>query len=353
MAWRDAVAACLRATPDVRRLSFAHHRVRVHALRPALLRRFPIRNPRTAHSVSSACPVHLVRSAWVASTSGPRACALLGEEHRCGAAVATHWRLPRATQACAVPSRCLHSDVGGAGDSAHGGGAATGSVPPRRGSDTTPANNFSWLTTKAAKRDFLLRERDLEGLPFRTRVNPYFPEAPRMRLFRHADVVARSVARWGSLQGLHDELMRRAAVQERRRVARLNDAAKALPVSAGAARAAGAWQAVKDGAGAAGSVVRQFICGVKGLSGLRSVRVAAATNAVVCGFKFAGAAYSGSASMLSEALHSAADVVNQVLLGVGIISAEQRADGLHPCVGCRCGCCPCGCCRCGCCVVTA
>lgn len=47
-------------------------------------------------------------------------------------------------------------------------------------------------------------------------------------------------------------------------------------------------------------------------------------------FKFFAWLYTGSHSMFSEAVHSLADTVNQVILAVGIYKSTQMADSNHP-----------------------
>ncbi len=61
-----------------------------------------------------------------------------------------------------------------------------------------------------------------------------------------------------------------------------------------------------------------------------AVYAAITANAVVMVAKFAGFAVTGSGSMLSEGIHSAADVGNQALLAIGMKSAARPADETHP-----------------------
>ena len=61
-----------------------------------------------------------------------------------------------------------------------------------------------------------------------------------------------------------------------------------------------------------------------------AVYAAITANSIVMVGKLAGFALTGSGSMLSEGIHSAADVGNQALLAVGMKSAERPADETHP-----------------------
>ncbi|MEZ4316097.1 MAG: cation diffusion facilitator family transporter [Myxococcota bacterium] len=61
-----------------------------------------------------------------------------------------------------------------------------------------------------------------------------------------------------------------------------------------------------------------------------AVYAAIGANSVVTVAKFAGFALTGSGAMLSEGIHSTADVGNQVLLAVGMRRAAKPADDEHP-----------------------
>jgi len=67
-----------------------------------------------------------------------------------------------------------------------------------------------------------------------------------------------------------------------------------------------------------------------GGSWVRVVVAAFACNGVIAVSKFVAAGITGSAAMLSEALHSVADAGNQALLLLGLKRADRPADVLHP-----------------------
>jgi Cation efflux family len=62
----------------------------------------------------------------------------------------------------------------------------------------------------------------------------------------------------------------------------------------------------------------------------RVVVAALGANALIAVSKFVAASITGSAAMLSEALHSVADTANQGLLLFGMRRARQPADARHP-----------------------
>ncbi len=65
--------------------------------------------------------------------------------------------------------------------------------------------------------------------------------------------------------------------------------------------------------------------------GSRKVVLAAmAGNGLIAATKFAASAYTGSSAMLSEAIHSLVDTVNQVLLLYGLKRSAKPADDKHP-----------------------
>ena len=62
----------------------------------------------------------------------------------------------------------------------------------------------------------------------------------------------------------------------------------------------------------------------------RSVRVALLGNLVVVAAKLVAGLTTGSAALLAEAAHSAADSINELLLGLSLRRARRPADALHP-----------------------
>lgn len=65
-------------------------------------------------------------------------------------------------------------------------------------------------------------------------------------------------------------------------------------------------------------------------SSLRAILFALVANAGIAVSKLAAALYTGSGSMLAEAIHSCADCGNQVLLFIGLKQAQRPPDAEHP-----------------------
>jgi cation diffusion facilitator family transporter len=63
---------------------------------------------------------------------------------------------------------------------------------------------------------------------------------------------------------------------------------------------------------------------------LKAVWAALAGNVLVAGAKFVAAAVTGSAAMLSEAVHSLVDTINELLLLYGMARSARPADREHP-----------------------
>jgi cation diffusion facilitator family transporter len=62
----------------------------------------------------------------------------------------------------------------------------------------------------------------------------------------------------------------------------------------------------------------------------KSVSVSIATNSIITCTKLFGFATTGSPTLFAETIHSATDVINQVLLKVGEVKARRRSTALHP-----------------------
>ncbi len=62
----------------------------------------------------------------------------------------------------------------------------------------------------------------------------------------------------------------------------------------------------------------------------KSVSISIATNSVITATKLFGFLTTGSPTLFAETIHSATDVINQVLLKVGEVKARRKSTRLHP-----------------------
>lgn len=178
---------------------------------------------------------------------------------------------------------------------------------------TSVERNF--ITPAKAMSDFCLRPKDLESLRATKRRSPYENEPP-ISVYWRKDVEAKALEVWGSKENLMKELLNRElerkfyvqSVFSNKR--RLRDYRRELNQQAGIA---------------IGSVTE----GLRGSSG-KVVLTAVAINGCNFLFKVLAWLYTGSHSMFSEAIHSMADTINQLILAYGIHKSVQRADALHP-----------------------
>jgi hypothetical protein len=134
---------------------------------------------------------------------------------------------------------------------------------------------------------YLLRRRDLEGIPFVGKYN-VFGNARLTRFYVMFDVQDRALARWGNAAAIEAEQVRRRITRERR-IARLQPPILML------------LRPVRPRKGVV-------------VVGSRAVGVAIMGNMGVTVVKLAGWASTGSGALLSEAFHSLADLGNQVCL---------------------------------------
>ena len=180
----------------------------------------------------------------------------------------------------------------------------------RRYAEFGSSKQWKTLSHIEAIDQYLLRRRDLEGLPFVAKYNVYGETGdhsgpPRLtRFYVVYDVQDRALARWGSAQAITDEQERRRRVRERRR-ARLQPPALMLlrPVR------------MRKGQVVVGS---------------RAVFTAIVGNLGVVLVKLGGWGATGSGSMLSEAFHSMADLGNQVMLAIGLQQSMRQPDVSRP-----------------------
>lgn len=173
----------------------------------------------------------------------------------------------------------------------------------RRYAEFGSTKQWKTLSATEAQEQYLLRKKDLKGLPFVAKYDVY-GNARLLRFYVVFDVQDRALARWGSAEAIQKEQERRRLVRERR-IARLQPPVLMLlrPVRA-----------------RKGQVV----------VGSRAIGAAIVGNLGVTCAKLLGWGYTGSGALLSEAVHSLADLGNQIMLAIGLQQSMRRADPLRP-----------------------
>ncbi|XP_017788402.1 PREDICTED: zinc transporter 9 [Habropoda laboriosa] len=170
----------------------------------------------------------------------------------------------------------------------------------------------NFITPVRAMSDFLLKPSDLENLPKTKRRSPYEFEPP-ITVYWRKDVEAKALEVWGSREALNRELFKKELEQKMYQQniftvkRRLRDYRREMGSKA------------------------DFIEG-EGLFGRsgKVVLTAIAINASNFLFKLCAWMYTGSHSMFSECIHSAADTCNQLILAYGIHKSIQNPNPDHP-----------------------
>ncbi|XP_017879182.1 zinc transporter 9 [Ceratina calcarata] len=170
----------------------------------------------------------------------------------------------------------------------------------------------NFITPVRAMSDFLLKPSDLENIPKTKRRSPYEFEPP-ITVYWRKDVEAKALEVWGSREALAKELLKKELSQKQYQQniftvkRRLRDYRREM--------------------GSKAEFVEQE--GLFGRSG-KVVLTAIVINGSNFLFKLCAWLYTGSHSMFSECVHSAADTCNQLILAYGIHKSVQTPNPDHP-----------------------
>lgn len=170
----------------------------------------------------------------------------------------------------------------------------------------------NFITAVRAMSEFLLKPSDLENLRKTKRRSPFENEPP-ITVYWRKDVEAKAVEVWGSEEALEEERKKREKeirryrqnifnikrlLREHRRDQRTSPEPPTIPTTL-------------DTSG-------------------KVVWAAVVINGANMVMKLGAWAFTGSHSLFAEALHSLADVTNQLILAYGIHKSKQSADVVHP-----------------------
>lgn len=174
----------------------------------------------------------------------------------------------------------------------------------------------NFITAVRAMKDFLLKPEDLINLRVTTRRSP--SESKNINVYWRKDVEARSVQIWGTLENLEKEKQKRETFQTDQREQFQSIFRKMLT-----------GRNKKNKLSRENWPVRSKQERSGGDSG-RVVMWAIAINGANFLGKLVAWLFTGSHAMFSEAIHSAADTANQMILAYGIKKSEANPTDTHP-----------------------
>ncbi|XP_058807370.1 proton-coupled zinc antiporter SLC30A9, mitochondrial [Phymastichus coffea] len=170
----------------------------------------------------------------------------------------------------------------------------------------------NFITPIRAMSDFLLKQSDLDNLPKTKRRSPYEFEPP-ITVYWRRDVEAKALEVWGSRELMLKELIKKELERKTYQQnvftvkKRLRDYRREVGSQAQ-------------------SVEKEGLFGRSG----KVVLTAVVINGSNFLFKLFAWIHTGSHSMFSECIHSAADTFNQLILAYGIHKSVQTPDPDHP-----------------------
>lgn len=171
----------------------------------------------------------------------------------------------------------------------------------------------NFVTALRAMNEYLLKPSDLELLRKIYRRSPY-DNKPPMTVYLRKDVETRAMEVYGSQEALQRELNKKADQEQKHRES-IFAVKRVLKEFKNQFKVASAADKKKDsiwhGSG-------------------RVVITAVAINGINFILKLVAWMYTGSHSLFSEAIHSLADTINQLILAYGIHKSIQKADEYHP-----------------------
>ncbi|KAJ7379538.1 hypothetical protein OS493_015330 [Desmophyllum pertusum] len=182
----------------------------------------------------------------------------------------------------------------------------------------------TFISATRAMSDYLLKPSDLEGLKTTAVRSAYSdPQQPPDVCYLKSDVETRAYEVWGSPEALSREIWdRKKAYEESERYR------KGLGALIGHLKKTIRDHSKKKEENKYFGERTQRNMMLKGSA--KVVTYAICSNLVVMLFKFGAYLYTGSATMLSESIHSLADMLNQCLLAVGILQSIKKPSPDHP-----------------------
>lgn len=189
--------------------------------------------------------------------------------------------------------------------------------------DYTYTGNIYILPVRAMN-EYLLKPSDLEGLPKYTRRSPY-DGSQKITVYLRTDVELIAISVWGSLENMMKEKARILALDQKRQKKYDVFQIRALLDEHKTESAVGDERPYMFGEEQKKEQIPFWKSG-----SARVVMSAILVNGLNSIMKFIAWLYTGSHSMFSEFIHSVADTMNQVILGVGLYHSIKKPDPDHP-----------------------
>merc|ERR1712029_213661 len=164
--------------------------------------------------------------------------------------------------------------------------------------------------------DFLLKPEHLVGLRVTTRRSSFETNDPPIQVFWRKDIEAKSIEVWGSPEAVASEKEKRARQEANLYKMFLNRQRRRGKLTRSS------WPV-------RGLRSRESESGLASNSG-RVILAAIGINTANFTMKLVAWLVTGSHALFSEAIHSAADTVNQVILAYGLQRSAKKADREHP-----------------------
>lgn len=185
-------------------------------------------------------------------------------------------------------------------------------------------NDNTYVTESRAFNDYLLEPNDLDGLQKITVRNAHSTTVePLTYCYLKSQVKERAISRHGSM-----EMLRRKHQKRREQLEENESYRRDFSGLIGHLKKTIKDQTKKDADQRVYGGHMERVNFLKGSA--RVVTYAIISNFTVMMFKFGAYLYTGSASMLSEAVHSLADFANQCLLAFGILQSIKAPSVDHP-----------------------
>lgn len=194
--------------------------------------------------------------------------------------------------------------------------------------DYTYTENI-FISPVRAMDEYLLTPADLENIAKYSRRSPYaFEPGPKIVMFRRADVENISIKKWGSIENATSERIRRIKLEKLglRKFHLFEPDHRERTYSSGDEKPfilteTDDYKNYEDI-----NLRRKFFSTGSGKV-VGSAIVINFANSLLKGVAWL---YTGSYSMFSEMVHSAADTLNQIILGLGLYQSYKKPDPGHP-----------------------